>query len=89
MEASMHAGDKVVFHAGASGIGTAGIQLAKGFGCESFVSAGTKEKIDFCINLGVSNGELRAKDIFSKICFLLFFVLDRVIIKMTSLWWEI
>ena len=28
----MQAGDKVVFHAGASGIGTAGIQLAKVFG---------------------------------------------------------
>ena len=67
MEASMKAGDKVVFHAGASGIGTAGIQLAKTFGCESFVTAGTKEKIDFCINLGASNGEVRSKDIFSKI----------------------
>ena len=63
----MKAGDKVVFHAGASGIGTAGIQLAKTFGCESFVTAGTKEKIDFCINLGASNGEVRSKDIFSKI----------------------
>ena len=67
MEASMQAGNKVVFHAGASGIGTAGIQLAKVFGCESFVTAGTKEKVDFCIDLGASNGEVRSKDIFSKI----------------------
>ena len=63
----MKEGDKVVFHAGASGIGTAGIQLAKAFGCESFVSAGSKNKIDMCINLGASDGEVRSKDIFSKI----------------------
>jgi NADPH:quinone reductase-like Zn-dependent oxidoreductase len=67
MEASMKEGDKVVFHAGASGIGTAGIQLAKAFGCESFVSAGSKNKIDMCINLGASDGEVRSRDIFSKI----------------------
>ncbi len=52
MEANMQKGDKVVFHAGASGIGTAGIQLAKAYDCKSFVTAGSKEKIDFCINLG-------------------------------------
>ena len=66
-EGNMKEGDKVVFHAGASGIGTAGIQLAKVFGCTSFVSAGTKEKIDFCINLGASEGEIRSEDIFAKI----------------------
>ena len=60
----MKTGDKVVFHAGASGIGTAGIQLAKTFGCESFVTAGTKEKIDFCINLGASNGSSIKRYIF-------------------------
>ena len=67
IEASMQAGDKVVFHAGASGIGTAGVQLAKAFGCESFVSAGSKEKIEFCLNLGASSGEIRSEDIFTKI----------------------
>jgi putative PIG3 family NAD(P)H quinone oxidoreductase len=67
MEASMKEGDKVVFHAGASGIGTAGIQLAKAFRCESFVSAGSENKIDMCINLGASDGEVRSRDIFSKI----------------------
>ena len=67
LEASMQQGDKVVFHAGASGIGTAGIQLANVFDCESFVSAGTEEKIKFCLNLGASDGEIRSNDIFSKI----------------------
>lgn len=67
MEASMRAGDKVVFHAGASGIGTAGIQLAKAFKCESFVTAGSEEKIRRCIELGASDGEVRSKEPFSKI----------------------
>ena len=67
LEASMQQGDKVVFHAGASGIGTAGIQLANVFDCESFVTAGTEEKIKFCLNLGASDGEIRTNDIFSKI----------------------
>ena len=63
----MKKGDKVVFHAGASGIGTAGVQLAKVFGCDSFVSAGSREKIDFCIDLGASAGEIRSNDIFASI----------------------
>ena len=67
MEANMQKGDKVVFHAGASGIGTAGIQLAKAYGCKSFVTAGSKEKIDFCINLGAEAGEVRTEDIFTEI----------------------
>ena len=67
IEAQMREGDKVVFHAGASGIGTAGIQLAKAFGCKSFITAGTKKKVDFCLKLGASEGEIRSKSIFEKI----------------------
>lgn len=67
IEAQMREGDKVVFHAGASGIGTAGIQLAKAFGCKSFITAGTKKKVDFCLKLGSSEGEIRSKSIFEKI----------------------
>ena len=67
IEAQMREGDKVVFHAGASGIGTAGIQLAKAFGCKSFITAGTKKKVDFCLKLGASGGEIRSKSIFEKI----------------------
>ena len=67
MEAEMQRGDKVVFHAGASGIGTAGIQLANAFDCNSFVTAGTKEKVDFCLSLGASEGEIRSNDMFGKI----------------------
>ena len=59
IEGNLTAGNKVLFHAGASGIGTAGIQLCNNFGCESFISAGTKEKIEFCMNLGASGGSIR------------------------------
>ena len=62
----MQQGDKMNFHAGASGIGTASIQLANVFDCESFVTAGTEEKIKFCLNLGASDGEIRSNDIFFK-----------------------
>ena len=67
MEANLKAGEKVVFHAGASGIGTAGIQLCNNFDCESFVTAGSKEKIDFCTNLGATGGSLRGGPIFDDI----------------------
>ena len=61
IEGNLTAGNKVLFHAGASGIGTAGIQLCNNFGCESFISAGTKEKIEFCMNLGASGGSIRER----------------------------
>ena len=67
MEASLKAGEKVVFHAGASGIGTAGIQLCNNYDCESFITAGSQEKIDFCTNLGASGGSIRGGQIFDDI----------------------
>lgn len=44
--------ETVLIHAGASGIGTAAIQLAREAGARVFVTAGTKEKCDFCRELG-------------------------------------
>ena len=67
IEANLQVGEKVVFHAGASGIGTAGIQLCTNFDCESFVTAGTKEKIAFCENLGSAGGSIRSGAIFEDI----------------------
>ena len=43
MEGNLKEGEKVLFHAGASGIGTAGIQLCNIFKCESFITAGNQE----------------------------------------------
>ncbi|GBG25143.1 Alcohol dehydrogenase 1 [Hondaea fermentalgiana] len=51
-------GDILLVHAGASGVGTAAIQLAKHvFGASKiFVTAGSQEKIDFCKSLGADDG---------------------------------
>ncbi|MFC4808173.1 NAD(P)H-quinone oxidoreductase [Paenibacillus sp. GCM10023250] len=45
-------GHTVLIHAGASGVGTAAIQLAREAGAVSIVTAGTKEKRDACLALG-------------------------------------
>ena len=50
------AGETILIHAGGSGVGTAGIQIAKHAGSRVFVTAGTPEKIDNCITLGATTG---------------------------------
>ena len=52
-------GEKVLIHAGASGVGTAAIQLCKAFGNPCWVSLGTQEKLDTCQALGAEGGVLR------------------------------
>lgn len=42
----------VLIHAGASGVGTAAIQLAKAIGATVIVTAGSEEKVAFCRQLG-------------------------------------
>lgn len=49
-------GESVLIHAGASGVGTAAIQLAKQKGLTSYVTAGSDEKISFCESLGATKG---------------------------------
>lgn len=50
--AALNAGETVLIHGGASGIGTAAIQLARAFGAEVFVTAGTDEKCESCLRIG-------------------------------------
>ena len=64
MEAGLKAGEKVVLHAGASGVGTAGIQLGKAFGNPCFVTAGSDDKIQACIDLGAESGANRKTESF-------------------------
>ncbi|WP_044641059.1 NAD(P)H-quinone oxidoreductase [Risungbinella massiliensis] len=45
-------GEGVCIHAGASGVGTAAIQLAKAKGAKVIVTVGSKEKQQFCKELG-------------------------------------
>lgn len=49
---NLRQGQVVLIHAGASGVGTAAIQLVKALGASSIVTAGTPEKRDSCLQLG-------------------------------------
>jgi NADPH:quinone reductase len=51
--AGLTEGETVLIHGGSSGIGTTAIQLARAFGAEVFTTAGSKEKCDACLKLGV------------------------------------
>ena len=64
MEANLVPKERVLLHAGASGVGTAAIQLCKAFGNPCFVTAGNLEKIKFCKNLGDDDGSVRTKENF-------------------------
>lgn len=50
--AKIKAGDIVLIHGGASGVGTAGIQLAKLFGATVITTVGDDWKVEKCKNLG-------------------------------------
>nr|WP_315406405.1 NAD(P)H-quinone oxidoreductase [uncultured Pseudomonas sp.] len=56
-------GEKVLLHAGASGVGSAAIQLCKAFGSPSWVSVGSAERLAYCQALGASGGVVRGDDI--------------------------
>lgn len=50
--ARLEKGETVLVHGGASGVGTAAIQIAKAMGATVFVTAGTDEKCALCRKLG-------------------------------------
>ncbi|QJD57635.1 NAD(P)H-quinone oxidoreductase [Pseudomonas sp. gcc21] len=52
-------GEKILIHAGASGVGTAAIQLCKAMGNPCWVTLGSEEKLRACRELGASGGALR------------------------------
>lgn len=54
--ADLQKGETALIHAGASGVGTAAIQLAKLQGATPVVTAGSAEKIAFCESLGAAWG---------------------------------
>lgn len=56
-------GDKVLLHAGASGVGSAAIQLCKAQGIDCWVSVGSQERLDYCISLGAKGGVIRGEGI--------------------------
>ena len=50
------AGETILIHAGGSGVGTAGIQIAYHSGSRVFVTAGSSDKIERCEALGAAAG---------------------------------
>lgn len=65
-EARLTAGERVLIHAGASGVGTAAIQLVRAFGATAFVTAGSDEKIERCVALGAIAGINYKQEVFAE-----------------------
>ena len=55
MLGKLQRGEKLLIHGGTSGIGTTGLQMAKAWGCETYSTAGTEDKVEFLKNLGVDH----------------------------------
>jgi len=56
-------GEKVLLHAGASGVGSAAIQLCKAFDNPCWVTVGSAERLAYCQELGAQGGVLRGDGI--------------------------
>ncbi|WP_437881443.1 NAD(P)H-quinone oxidoreductase [Pseudomonas sp. LRF_L74] len=61
--AALQPGEKVLLHAGASGVGSAAIQLCKAFGNPCWVSVGSAERLAYCESLGAQGGAIRSTDL--------------------------
>ncbi|SEN03889.1 putative NAD(P)H quinone oxidoreductase, PIG3 family [Pseudomonas sp. ok272] len=57
--AALKPGEKVLLHAGASGVGSAAIQLCKAFGNPCWVSVGSADRLAYCQALGAQGGVVR------------------------------
>ena len=55
-EANLAKGERVLLHAGASGVGTAAIQLCRESGNPAFVTVGGEDKLERCLALGAAGG---------------------------------
>ncbi|MFP6851319.1 MAG: NAD(P)H-quinone oxidoreductase [Pseudomonas sp.] len=60
--AGLKPGQKVLLHAGASGVGSAAIQLCKAFGSPVWVSVGSSDRLAYCESLGAQGGVLRGEE---------------------------
>jgi putative PIG3 family NAD(P)H quinone oxidoreductase len=53
---NLQAGQSILIHAGASGVGSAAIQIARQIGTTIFTTAGSDEKVKFCLQQGANHG---------------------------------
>lgn len=60
---ALKAGEKVLVHAGASGVGSAAIQLCKAFGSPVWVSVGSADRLAYCQALGAAGGVVRNQNL--------------------------
>ncbi|MBC7658458.1 MAG: NAD(P)H-quinone oxidoreductase [Chitinophagaceae bacterium] len=60
-------GQRLLIHAGASGVGTAAIQIAKSLGAEIWVTASSDKKLQFCQSLGAQHLINYKTDDFAKV----------------------
>jgi NADPH:quinone reductase len=62
------AGESILVHGGTSGIGLTAIQLAKAFGATVFTTAGSAEKVAFCISMGADHAiDYRTQDFVAEV----------------------
>ena len=61
-QAAMVPKDKVLIHAGASGVGIAAIQLARLLGAIPYITCGSQTKLHYCLARGAEAGVLRTQD---------------------------
>lgn len=54
LEGELEAGQTVLIHAGGSGVGTAGVQMAREGGAKVFTTAGGEQKLAKCLELGAN-----------------------------------
>ena len=64
-EAGLATGERVLLHAGASGVGTAAIQLCRESHNPCFVTVGSQAKLERCLALGASGGANRHEKSFA------------------------
>jgi len=59
MEGGLRSGERALVHAGASGVGTAAVQICRLVGATCFVTTGSAEKVARCVALGAEAGHVR------------------------------
>ncbi|MCB9796022.1 MAG: NAD(P)H-quinone oxidoreductase [Alphaproteobacteria bacterium] len=60
-EGGLQPGERVLLHAGASGVGTAAVQLCRLMGNPCWVTLGSEAKLQRCMALGAEGGALRGE----------------------------